>query len=148
MHTVLLILGLIACPLMMFAMGGVAWAAGKLGWGQSATAQRNSGDARPAACDRREREAESTRERGPGGGGGSLMPARRFPRARVRGVDISVAMVAAARAKAPPELADRIDFVAADAATLPFEDRAFDLVAQLNVPVYLDEVARVLRPGG
>ena len=46
MHTVLLILGLIACPLMMFAMGGVAWAAGKLG--RSATAQRNGGDARPA----------------------------------------------------------------------------------------------------
>ena len=48
MHTVLLILGLIACPLMMFAMGGVAWAAGKLGWGRSATAQRNGGDVGPA----------------------------------------------------------------------------------------------------
>ena len=30
MHSVLLILGLIACPLGMLAMGGFAWAAGKL----------------------------------------------------------------------------------------------------------------------
>ena len=30
MHSVLLILCLIACPLGMFAMGGIVWAAGKL----------------------------------------------------------------------------------------------------------------------
>ena len=35
MHSVLLILGLIACPLGMLAMGGIAWAAGKLGFGHS-----------------------------------------------------------------------------------------------------------------
>jgi hypothetical protein len=34
MHSVLLILGLLACPLGMLAMGGTAWAAGKLGRGK------------------------------------------------------------------------------------------------------------------
>jgi hypothetical protein len=31
MHSVLLILGLLACPVGMLAMGGMAWVAGKLG---------------------------------------------------------------------------------------------------------------------
>ena len=44
MHSVLLILGLLACPLGMVAMGGIAWAAGKLGLGRSSA----SADARPA----------------------------------------------------------------------------------------------------
>jgi len=36
----------------------------------------------------------------------------------------------------------------ADAARLPFEDESFDLVAQLNMPPFFAEIARVLRPGG
>ena len=34
MHSVLLIVGVLACSLGMFAMGGIAWAAGKLGRGR------------------------------------------------------------------------------------------------------------------
>jgi hypothetical protein len=34
-HSILLILGLLACPLMMLAMGGIAWFAGKLGRGKT-----------------------------------------------------------------------------------------------------------------
>jgi SAM-dependent methyltransferase len=101
-----------------------------------------------AACDRIEPEPQSVLELGTGTGAGALMLARRFADAQVRGADISAAMVDAARAKVPAELAGRVDFDVADAASLPYDDRAFDLVAQLNVPVYLDEVARVLRPGG
>ena len=53
-------------------------------------------------------------------------------------------MVEAARA----ESGDRVRFAVADAGSLPFDDGSFDLVAQLNMPVYPSEVARVLRPGG
>jgi SAM-dependent methyltransferase len=101
-----------------------------------------------AACDRIDREPATILELGTGTGAGALMLARRFPGAQVRGADISATMVDAARAKVPAELADRVEFGVADSASLPYEDHAFDLVAQLNVPVFLDEVARVLRPGG
>jgi ubiquinone/menaquinone biosynthesis C-methylase UbiE len=101
-----------------------------------------------AACDRIEGEPQSILELGTGTGAGALMLARRFPAAQVRGADISAAMVDTARAKMPADLADRIEFGVADAASLPYNDRAFDLVVQLNVPVYLDEVSRVLRPVG
>lgn len=42
----------------------------------------------------------------------------------------------------------RVAFKVADAADLPFEDDSFDLVAQLNMPPFFSEIARVLRPGG
>ena len=42
----------------------------------------------------------------------------------------------------------RVAFKVADAADLPFEDESFDLVAQLNMPPFFAEIARVLRPGG
>jgi SAM-dependent methyltransferase len=101
-----------------------------------------------AACDRIESEPQTILELGTGTGAGALMLARRFRAAQVRGADISAAMVDTARAKVPAELAHRIEFGVADASSLPYDDRAFDLVAQLNVPIYMDEVARVLRPGG
>jgi Methyltransferase domain len=58
------------------------------------------------------------------------------------------AMVERARGKVPPELSDRLSFSVEDAGRLSYDDGSFDLVAQLNVPVYFDEVARVLRPSG
>ena len=42
----------------------------------------------------------------------------------------------------------RIAFRVADAADLPYDDDSFDLVAQLNMPPFFAEIARVLRPGG
>ena len=85
---------------------------------------------------------------GTGTGAGALWLAREFPEARVTGVDISEAMIERARAKLPAELSGRVDFLVGDAERLPFADGSFDLVAQISVPVFFDEVARVLAPGG
>jgi ubiquinone/menaquinone biosynthesis C-methylase UbiE len=86
---------------------------------------------------------------GTGTGVAALMLARRYPRARVVGVDISEPMIAAAEAKlAATELGDRVEFEVADIAALPYEDGAFDLVAQVSTPVFFDEIARVLSPSG
>ena len=101
-----------------------------------------------AASERLESEPGAILEVGTGTGSGALMLAGRFPGARVRGVDISPAMIEVARRKVPEARSDRVAFDVADADSLPYEEAAFDLIAQLNVPVYLDEVARVLAPGG
>ena len=57
-------------------------------------------------------------------------------------------MIEQAQAKLPAELSARVEFRVADADRLPFADGSFDLVAQISVPVFFDEVARVLAPGG
>lgn len=85
---------------------------------------------------------------GTGTGEAALFLAREFPRASVRGVDVSEAMIAAARAKVGLDPEGRIAFRVADAAALPFAEESFDLVAQVNVPPFFAEIARVLRPGG
>jgi ubiquinone/menaquinone biosynthesis C-methylase UbiE len=74
--------------------------------------------------------------------------AREFPQASVRGVDLSEAMIAAAQAKVGLDPEGRVAFRVADGARLPFEDESFDLVAHLNMPPFIPEVTRVLRPGG
>src|SRR5918996_3158677 len=85
---------------------------------------------------------------GTGTGAGALWLAREFPDARVTGLDISEAMIEQAKAKLPNELAGRVEFLVGDAERLPFGDGSLDLVAQISVPVFFDEVARVLAPGG
>jgi SAM-dependent methyltransferase len=85
---------------------------------------------------------------GTGTGAGALWLARQFPDARVTGVDISEAMIEQARAKLPSEFSGRVEFVVGDAERLPFRDGSLDLVAQISVPVFFDEVARVLAPRG
>jgi ubiquinone/menaquinone biosynthesis C-methylase UbiE len=85
---------------------------------------------------------------GTGTGAGALWLARRFPDARVTGLDISEAMIEQAKAKLPDELSGRVEFVVGDAERLPFTDGSLDLVAQISVPVFFDEVARVLAPRG
>jgi ubiquinone/menaquinone biosynthesis C-methylase UbiE len=86
---------------------------------------------------------------GTGTGAAALMLARRYPEARVVGVDISEPMIAAASKKlAGTGLGGRIAFEVADIAALPHDDGAFDLVAQISTPVFFDEIARVLAPSG
>jgi ubiquinone/menaquinone biosynthesis C-methylase UbiE len=78
--------------------------------------------------------------------------ARRWPGARVVGLDLSSEMLAAAQRR----LGDRApELVRANSAALPFADGSFDLVtSSLSYHWYPDagrvlaELARVIRPGG
>ncbi len=85
---------------------------------------------------------------GSGTGEDTLLLAREFPRASVRGIDISGEMVRSAQGKIGLDPEGRVAFRVADAASLPYGDESFDLVAQLNMPPFFREIARVLRPGG
>jgi len=69
--------------------------------------------------------------------------AGRFPDADIAAVDLAPEMVRTAQAALPD-----VRFQVADASALPFPDASFDLVVQLNVPVYFAELARVTAPGG
>lgn len=93
-------------------------------------------------------EPERALDIGTGLGDGALLIAREFPHARVRGVDLSEEMVRRAQARIGLDPEGRVAFKVADASKLPFEEDSFDLVAQLNVPPFFSEIARVLRPGG
>jgi ubiquinone/menaquinone biosynthesis C-methylase UbiE len=85
---------------------------------------------------------------GTGTGVAALFLAREFPRANVRGVDVSEEMIRLASAKVGLDPEGRIAFRVADASSLPYPDGHFDLVAQLNMPPFFGEIARVLAPGG
>jgi ubiquinone/menaquinone biosynthesis C-methylase UbiE len=74
--------------------------------------------------------------------------ARRFPGAEVVGLDLSPEMVAEARRQLPPELAARVRFEVGDAARLPFDDAAFELVTLANMIPFFDELARVTAAAG
>ena len=93
-------------------------------------------------------EPERALDLGTGLGDGALLIAREFPHSRVRGVDISEEMIRRAQERIGLDPEGRVAFKVADAAELPFEDDSFDLVAQLNMPPFFGEIARVLRPGG
>ena len=93
-------------------------------------------------------EPERALDIGTGTGTGALLIAREFPRARVRGIDISEEMVKRAQRRVGLDPEGRIAFRVADAAELPYEADSFDLVAQLNMPPFFAEITRVLRPGG
>jgi malonyl-CoA O-methyltransferase len=92
-----------------------------------------------------EQVAEPTRvlEVGSGTGSGTAILHARFPTAEITGVDLSPEMVRIATAKV-----EGVRFEPADASRLPFADDSFDMVVQNNVPVYFDEIARVLAPQG
>ena len=85
---------------------------------------------------------------GTGTGLAAFVAAQRFPEAEVVGVDLAPGMVEQARQRTPPELAERVRFEQGDAAKLPFEDGAFDLVQLANMIPFFDELARVTAPGG
>jgi SAM-dependent methyltransferase len=80
---------------------------------------------------------------GTGTGAAALAAARHFPEAEVVGIDLAGSMIAEARRKT-----DRVRFEVGDAAALPFEDGAFDLVTHANMIPFFDELARVVAPGG
>jgi ubiquinone/menaquinone biosynthesis C-methylase UbiE len=82
-------------------------------------------------------------EIGTGTGSGAAVLKARFPNAAITGVDLSPEMVRIAQTKV-----DGVTFEPADASRLPFPDESFDLIAQNNVPVYFNEITRVLAPGG
>jgi SAM-dependent methyltransferase len=93
-------------------------------------------------------EPERALDIGTGTGAGALLIAREFPNARVRGIDISEEMIRLAQARVGLDPEGRIAFRVGDASALPWGDDSFDLVAQLNMPPFFAEIARVLRPGG
>ena len=64
------------------------------------------------------------------------------------GVDLAPGMVEQARQRTPPELVERVRFEQGDAAKLPFEDGAFDLVQLADMIPFFEELARVTAPGG
>jgi ubiquinone/menaquinone biosynthesis C-methylase UbiE len=93
-------------------------------------------------------DPERVLDLGTGTGTAALFLAREFPRASVRGVDVSSDMIGAAQAKVGLDPDGRVAFKVADAASLPYPEESFDLITQVNVPPFFDEIARVLRPGG
>jgi SAM-dependent methyltransferase len=101
-----------------------------------------------AACDLIEPAPRRILELGTGTGAGALMLARRFPDAEIWAVDLSQAMIERARTKVPEEMRSRLRFDVADAAALPHAAGSFDLVCQVNLPLYAQEIVRVLAPGG
>jgi ubiquinone/menaquinone biosynthesis C-methylase UbiE len=96
-----------------------------------------------AALDRVDGTIERALDVGTGTGVGARLLRKRFPSAEVVGTDLSRDMLAEAQRLAPD-----VTFVEGDAAKLPFDDDSFDLVAHENMIPFLDEVSRVLRPGG
>ncbi len=85
---------------------------------------------------------------GCGTGAATLFLAREFPTARIRGVDISPAMINRAVAKIGLDPEARVAFREGDCARLPWPDHSFDLLTAVNMPLFFNEINRVLRPGG
>lgn len=93
---------------------------------------------------------------GVGPGVSAIAIAERLPGARVVGLDFSQRMLKKASGYlVRSRTADRIDLLRADAARLPLPDASFDVVTGHSFLYLLpdrerviDEIARVLRPGG
>lgn len=100
------------------------------------------------ALDSLEESPRRALDLGTGTGKGALFVAERFPEAEVVGVDLAPEMIAEARRLRPPALEKRVAFEVADAAKLPFEDGAFDLVVLLNMIPFFPELRRVTASGG
>jgi ubiquinone/menaquinone biosynthesis C-methylase UbiE len=96
-----------------------------------------------AALERIDGRVQRALDVGTGTGAGARALAKRFPGADVVGVDVAPGMLDEARRLAPG-----IEFLQGDAADLPFREGEFDLVTHANMIPFLDETARVLRPGG
>jgi ubiquinone/menaquinone biosynthesis C-methylase UbiE len=101
-----------------------------------------------AALDALDEAPERVLDVGTGTGAGALTLARRFPAAKIVGVDLAERMLEQARRNTPQDLSGRVSYQQADASALPFPDGSFDLVAHANMIPFFDEVARVVAPGG
>lgn len=101
-------------------------------------------------------EITAVLEIGSGPGELALEIARRLPGGELIGIDLADAMIDSAIERARTErLDERVRFVLADAAALPFPDGSFDVaVSTLSLHHWAEpatvfaEIARVLRPGG
>ena len=80
---------------------------------------------------------------GTGSGKGARLVADRYRDAEVVGVDLAPRMIDQAERHLPEALRERVRFLVADAAALPFGDGEFDLVLLLNMIPFFDELARV-----
>ena len=83
------------------------------------------------------------------------MAAEVGPGGAVCGVDVSESMLAMAQARETPPDSAPVEYRAAGAETLPYEDETFGVAASTqvyeyveDVPAALSELRRVLRPGG
>ncbi|HXG02309.1 MAG TPA: methyltransferase domain-containing protein [Candidatus Binatia bacterium] len=92
---------------------------------------------------------------GCGTGSAVLRLASLAPDIRVCGIDISARMIARARGKVPPAIADRVEFRRAAADAIPYADHTFDRLLCTNSFHHypdpdraLGEMLRVLVPGG
>ncbi len=94
------------------------------------------------------KDPERVLDIGCGTGVATFFLAREYPRARIRGVDLSPAMIDQANSRIGLDPEARVAFRVGDASKLPYPDQNFDLVAQTNMPVFFGEIDRVLRPGG
>ena len=82
---------------------------------------------------------------GTGTGSVARLAAELWPDAEIVGADVSAGMIEEARSRAT---GPRQRYEVADAARLPYEDGAFELVALNNMIPFFDELARVTAPGG
>jgi SAM-dependent methyltransferase len=96
-----------------------------------------------AALDRIDGRVTRALDVGTGTGLGARAIRQRFPDAEVVGIDVAPEMIALARERVPDAT-----FQLGDASRLAFGDGEFDLVTHANMIPFLDETARVLRPGG
>jgi SAM-dependent methyltransferase len=114
-----------------------------------------AGVANPFALGRLE-PGERVLDLGSGAGTDSLVAAQMVgPAGSVTGVDMTPEMLAKARAAAEELGAGNVEFVEADAESLPFSDASFDVVISNGVidlipdkDAVFDELHRVLEPGG
>ena len=91
-------------------------------------------------------EVRTALDVGTGTGEAALAVLRRWPKARVLGIDLSEPMIAEARRKAPS--GSDVEFRVGDAANVDMPEASFDLVTAANMIPFFDELARLLAPDG
>ncbi len=83
-----------------------------------------------------------------GTGLATLHLGRLFPESQVVGADLSERMIQVMEQKMKSAGLRYLQTLVCNSDRLPFEDGLFDLVLTQNAPPYLEEMVRVLRPGG